>query len=217
MNKKIWLAAALLSLTSNAIAYDFTDVSPEGGPPFPAPVGIPESIELQATEDIPGDTIVLGIDPPLDVGDKIVFTLNDGATFADASYSLEVVLGGAGTGALDSAILLTGAPSGSPTIVFQMQDGFYALSTVNKLLISGSTLAGKPTNVNLPQVPGLDISLRARVFDSGNNPRGSAQVVLFESTLEPTPEPVPTLGLYGLTALALGSAGIAGFFIRRML
>jgi len=48
----------------------------------------------------------LGINPPLAVGDKVVFTLTGGATFADTVYLLEEWDGGAGTDTLDYASLL---------------------------------------------------------------------------------------------------------------
>jgi len=87
------------------------------------------------------------------------------------------------------------------------------LSGIEIFILSGSTIAGQSTNYNLPQIPGLDISLRAEVFDNSNASKGTAEMVLFESTLPLEAKPIPTLSEYSLVALSIG---LAGFSRRRM-
>ncbi|MGD2117958.1 MAG: autotransporter outer membrane beta-barrel domain-containing protein [Chromatiales bacterium] len=152
-----------------------------------------KTIGLQATDRIFGDTIALGLDgfPALAVGDRVVFSLNGGATFIDNNFGLEEWSGGAGTGVTDFSVLQTAAPSGSARIEFLMQESAVPrpLAGVRMFILSGTepggAITGQSVKVNLPQVPGLDIVLKAEVFDAGNNLKGTALIVMFESTLEP--------------------------------
>lgn len=185
----------LLGFSPQGLAYEFYSLNqPTPNPPWdvlPSPL---KTIELQATESIAGDTIALGIAgfPALAVGDRVVFSLNGGATFADTKYGLEGWAGGAGTGADDYSVLQTAAPSGSARIEFLMQESILSanpLAGVEMFIMGGfvspNITNGQTLHFNLPQVPGLDIVLTAEVFDSGGSSKGSASIVVFDSTLEP--------------------------------
>ena len=212
MKKIIGLAAILCCLSSQALAYTFTRVGQSGPPPPFDPPPATQSIALAATGSFPGDSISIGIDPPLAVGDRVVLTLTGGATFDNAAYRLEQWQGGAGTGDLTYATLTTAAPSGATSIEFVMSEstGFapQALADVIIFVLSGNTTAGQATNYALPQIPGVDISLQLQVFDAGNASKGTAQMLLFQSSLAPL-APVPTLGFYGMLMLAAGLAWVA--------
>lgn len=180
----------LLSISPRLYAYDYFTVSQPGlPPPYNQMTGPYKSIALEASQTVTGDTIALGTYgfPTLVAGDRVVFTLTGGATFADAAYSLEEWAGGAGTGQLDFAVLQTASPSGSTSIEFLMQESAAPrnLADVPMFILSGAAIAGQTLNVNLPQVPGVNITLQAEVFDSGSNSKGTASIVLFNSTLPP--------------------------------
>ena len=212
MKKIIGLAAVLCCLSSQAFAYTFTRVGQSVPPPPFDPPPATQSIALEATGSFPGDSISIGIDPPLAVGDRVVLTLTGGATFDNAAYRLEQWQGGAGTGDLTYATLTTAAPSGATSIEFVMSESTglatQVVADVIIFVLSGNTTAGQATNYALPQIPGVDISLQLQVFDAGNASKGTAQMLLFQSSLAPL-APVPTLGFYGMLMLAAGLAWVA--------
>lgn len=186
---RIGLGALLLvSVSSQAIAYDV--VRPSHEPPgtirtVPEPV---KTITHQASERVSGDTISLGTDgsPAFAVGDTIEISLSGGATFADSSYSLEECSGGAGTGDLAYAVLQTASPSGKSAIRFRLQNSGGAVSAVNNLNMSGSNIAGQSLNFNLPPTYGTDIYLTFKVNAAGGALKGSVRHLLFDSTLPPS-------------------------------
>jgi hypothetical protein len=207
-----WLCSALLLLTFNTFAYDFVDTAGQFSPPPPwATLPEPyETIDLQASENISGDVITIETTPPLEVGDTVTFSLDNGATFSDAAYVLEQWAGGAGTSDLGYATLQTGAPAGSADIVFLMQDsGGNPINAAVAFTLSGSALAGQSSNFNLPGLPGVDITLTATVRDAGNALRGSTSIVLFQSNLEPPPASIPTLPLW-LLGIMVAMIGLLG-------
>lgn len=212
---KIVIAAIFAVLSCFAYelqAVEFASVA-QGGPTPPwNPMAEPvEFIDLQATENIAGDTIMVALgagDPAFAVGDRIVFTLTGGATFADVTYTLEQWAGGAGTGNLNYAVFQIPVPNpGSTQIEFILQDdGINPVSAEDSFILSGAAIAGQASNFNLPQTPGLDISLQVEVFDSLNASQGVAQTILFESNLA---RPIPTVGFWGLALLSLLLIGFA--------
>jgi hypothetical protein len=204
-----FLVAVLSCFTQQTFGVEFASVA-QGGPTPPwNPLAEPvENIDLQATENIAGDTIMIALgagDPAFAVGDRVVFTLSGGATFADVTYSLEQWAGGAGTGNLNFSVFQIPVPNpGSTQIEFVLQDdGINPIAAEDSFILSGAAIAGQTSNFNLPQTPGLDINLQVEVFNNLNVSQGTAQVVLFESNLAPVSTPIPTLGFWGFVALSL--------------
>ncbi|MDO3381801.1 hypothetical protein [Gilvimarinus algae] len=203
------LTALLYCLSAPSLAFVLTpanqapDFAEPWNPPWPS-----ANIALEPTASVSGDAIGLGVestDTPIPIGGRIVFTLTGGATFADTAYSLESWEAGAGNGNLTYATLLTGSTSGASSIEFLMaeqtnpeRDTMFgsppwpALADVPIFLLSGSSIAGQSINVNLPQIPGRDISLQAEVFDASDASLGTASMVMFSSTLE---APAPAVAL----------------------
>ncbi|MCB1745256.1 MAG: autotransporter outer membrane beta-barrel domain-containing protein [Gammaproteobacteria bacterium] len=182
---RLLLATSLTLLSASALAYDFyTTASTLLTEPL-------KQIANQPTEFISGDTLLVGSTtlPAFAVGDKVVLSVIGGATFADAAYSLEVNLGGAGTGELTLAVLQTGATAGATRIEFLMGESTSMfgmpspLATVPTFILSGATIAGQRINFNLPANPGTDITMKFELFSSTNALKGSATHVLFKSTV----------------------------------
>ena len=164
---------------------DYTGLIDTGwGTPFAA-----EDIALQSTENIAGDSIVMGTSVSLVAGDRIVFSVvGTGITFANANYSLESSIGGAGTGDLTYGVFQSSPANGLTSIEFVMQESTTggsptALGNVGLFILSGDTIAGQPSLFNLPQVAGRDFSLRVEVFNAGDVSQGSSTTALFNSTL----------------------------------
>jgi hypothetical protein len=210
MNKTLLIVFAVLSCFAHqAFGVEFASVA-QGGPTPPwAPLAEPvENIDLQATEDIAGDTIMIALgagDPAFAAGGRVVFTLTGGATFADANYILEQWAGGAGTGNLNYTVFQVPVPNpGSTQIEFLLQDdGINPVAAEDSFILSGAAIPGQVSNFNLPQIPGVDISLQVEVFNNLDVSQGTAQVVLFESNLAPVSKPIPTMGFWGIGALSL--------------
>ncbi|WP_417688452.1 autotransporter outer membrane beta-barrel domain-containing protein [Roseibium sp.] len=181
----------------------------------------PRIITSEATGRISGDTIAFNWDydasTPFAVGDRLEFSLSSGATFADSTYTLEGDEGGAGTGDLSGSTLLTTSPNGRSTIVFQLKatSGTYPLEDQEGVILSGASIAGQLTNVNLPQVPGVDIYLTATLRDASNNLKGSATVLLFDNTLQRISDQdyqaeIQSVLATHMTSLTSQSVGLAG-------
>ncbi|MET0044279.1 MAG: hypothetical protein ABW100_12265 [Candidatus Thiodiazotropha sp. 6PLUC3] len=203
-----------------AQAIEFASVGQIGPTPPWNPMAEPlENIDLQATEDIAGDSIMVALgagDPAFAVGGRIVLTLTGGATFADVAYSLEQWAGGAGTGNLNFAVFQVPVPNpGSTQIEFILQDdGLNPIAAEDSFILSGAVIAGQASNFNLPVIPGVDISLEVEVFDNLNASNGNAQTIIFESNLAPVSRPIPTISFWGLAALSLVLVGFARYRLR---
>ncbi len=142
-----------------------------------------------AKANIAGDSIYTGIyGTSVDVLDRIKFTLNAGATFADANYSLEEVAGGAGTGNLMFSKQLDDTPEGNDTIIFEIKSQFSPGNWWDTgdygVLLSGSNIAGQSINFNLPiAAAGTEINITTEYIESNNiesYSRGTATLKLFE-------------------------------------
>jgi len=154
------------------------------GTPFAA-----EDIALQSTENILGDSIVMGTSVSLIAGDKIVFSVvGTGITFANTNYSLEASIGGAGIGDLTYAVFQSSPANGLTSIEFVMQESLAggppeALGNIGLFILSGDTIAGQSSLFNLPQVAGRDFSFKVEVFNAGDVSQGVYTTPLFNSTL----------------------------------
>ena len=89
MKKIIGLAAVLCCLSSQAFAYTFTRVGQSVPPPPFDPPPATQSIALEATGSFPGDSISIGIDPPLAVGDRVVLTARSVEDAVEAAEALK--------------------------------------------------------------------------------------------------------------------------------
>lgn len=148
-------------------------------------------IALEATANITGDSLSILTDLDYDLGDKIKLSLSGGAEFAAGEHSLESCRGGAGDGYLGCVSKPLSASSS--TIEFTLQEpcdrwGFGTDGGPSNLILSGDTIAGRSTTINLPQVPGRDIFMTVEITTSGDVRREiSAPVEVFTSTLSPVP------------------------------
>ncbi|MES9851392.1 MAG: hypothetical protein ABW170_06115 [Candidatus Thiodiazotropha sp. L084R] len=207
--------AAFSCFVCEAHAVEFASVA-QGGPTPPwNPMAEPvENIDLQATEDVAGDTIMIALgagDPAFVIGGRVVFTLTGGATFADVTYTLEQWAGGAGTGNLNYTVFQIPVPNpGSTQIEFLLQDdGINPVAAEDSFILSGAAIAGQASNFNLPQIPGLDISLQVEVFNNLNVSQGTDQTIIFESNLAPVSRPIPAVSFWGMAVIFLIIIGLA--------
>ncbi len=155
-----------------------------------------ETITLETTANISGDAIVVVFNFPLNVGDKIVLSVNNGASFANANLTLEQSKGGAGNGDLTYAVLQNAPVDGDSSITFVMKESDSgsspdALSDTGIFILSGDTIAGQSIDFNLPAISnnkGWDIYLTATILDSSNNVRAKSPAKLtYETTLAHVP------------------------------
>lgn len=129
-----------------------------------------ESVSVEAASsgtfsaNISGDAIVLEPATNYQATHRVFVTLDNGATFADAAYTLEQSLGGAGTGDLTDFVLVTPSPAGASTLEFRAASTI--MSTSNYIL-GGSSIAGQPVNINLPVASaGSQITMSGEAQDS---------------------------------------------------
>ncbi len=139
-------AGSFQSITSEAVSVEFASTG-------------------SATANISGDAIVLSpqVGYTNGAGARLVLTLTNGATFSDASYTLEESSGGAGTGDLTH---WTQAPSSTSTSL-EFILGTSTVSPGDKFLLSGSSIAGQAVNMTLPSLAaGGEIDIDAQYKDS---------------------------------------------------
>jgi len=114
-----------------------------------------------AKANIAGDSILIGLTgTPIDIGDYVKYTLNNGASFADSNYSLEEALGGAGTGDLSFATQTDSTPEGNSTLIMEIDATTWGYANGNNMggftagnyigILSGNSFAGQSVNFNLP-------------------------------------------------------------------
>lgn len=127
-------------------------------------VGVEASTTGSLTANISGDSIVLSPSTSYQTAHRVFITLNNGATFADDGYSLEQSIGGAGTGDLTEFVLITPNPAGATSLEFRAAS---AISASQDFILSGSSIAGQPVNMNLPTAAaGTEIDMSAETQDN---------------------------------------------------
>ncbi len=152
------LAGAIaLQLSGTALAGSFQAVTSEA-------VGTEAASAGALTANISGDAIVMDFQSGMSADNRLFIRLDNGATFADASYTLEVSNGGAGTGDLTDFVLITPATAGATELEFRVVN---PTVTTEDYILSGSAIAGQAVNVNLPAAAaGSEISVSAEGQDS---------------------------------------------------
>ncbi|MCC9624244.1 autotransporter outer membrane beta-barrel domain-containing protein [Thalassospira sp. MA62] len=164
-----------------------------------------ENINDKTHENIAGDSMGvswnLDSSPVVPNGGTVEFSVSGGATFADSTYTLEDVAGGAGTGYQGHTTLETSSPAGKSSIVFRINEVLpcedpynfsspnpNCLSALQGLVLSGASYNGQSINFNLPNIPGRDIYFSATVRNASDAVLGSYSILMFENTLDPLPE-----------------------------
>lgn len=181
---RICFAAALLLIAPNTV-YAYAVTNAGGGAATPT-----QTITNEASKTVVGDSLTFfrsgSPTTALAAGDTLQISLSGGATFADANISLEASQGGAGTNDLTWATI-SGSPQGQSSITFTIQQGANraTFAALEGLIVSGSTIAGQLTTINLPQIAGRDIFITFTLRDSGGTLKGTAQHKLFDNTLAP--------------------------------
>lgn len=149
--------AVALQFSGAAVAGSFQAVTSESVGTEAASVGT-------LSANISGDSIVMDFDSGMSADNRLFIRLDNGATFADAAYSLEVSTGGAGNGDLTDFVLVTQTPAGATELEFRAVS---ALITSENYILSGSAVAGQAVNVNVPALAaGGEISVSAEAQDS---------------------------------------------------
>lgn len=144
-------------LSTHTLAGSFQPITSES-------VGTEASTTGTLTANIAGDSIV--IDPGSDISqdNRLFFSLNNGATFADSTYTLETSLGGAGTGLLTEFVLVTQNPVGASILEFRAASG---ITASDDFILSGAGIAAQPVNINMPALStGAEIDIDANVDDT---------------------------------------------------
>ncbi|MCB1887164.1 MAG: hypothetical protein KDH20_06135 [Rhodocyclaceae bacterium] len=173
LGKPHWILPLLLLLPS-PLAYPFTLT-----PLVSESVGTERATSPTDTVNIAGDSIMVALSANLAVNYRIVFTINNGATFADNAYTLEDWVAGAGNGNLGSATLLTAVPNGSTQLEFLI-NGPVDSATVERLILSGNSFAGQAINFTTPTLAaGQTLDLQVEVFDAGSTSLGTDTFTLF--------------------------------------
>ncbi len=152
------IGVALAISASNAMAVgSFQTLTSEA-------VGVEAATTGVKTANISGDSIVLdaGAIYRTGAGARLILTLDNGATFSDNAYTLEVSSGGAGTGDLtvwtqttsDSASELQFSPTTSTAVGANF-------------ILSGSSVAGEAVNMVVPSLnSGDEIKITGQYKDS---------------------------------------------------
>ena len=126
-------------------------------------VGVEASTSGSLTADIAGDSITLTTGTAYAANDRIVISLNNGATFADSTYRLEQSAGGAGNGDLSEFLLTTAAPAGASSIEFRAAS---AIDDGADFILTGSSVAGQKVTFNLAsKSTGAEVDIDAEARD----------------------------------------------------
>lgn len=149
--------AVAVQFSGAAIAGTFQSITSESVGTEAASVGT-------LSANIAGDSVVMDFATGMSADNRLFIRLDNGATFADAAYSLEVSTGGAGTGDLTDFVLITQTPAGATELEFRAVS---ALVTTENYILSGSAIAGQAVNVNVPALAaGGNVSVSAEGQDS---------------------------------------------------
>jgi hypothetical protein len=155
MNKMAVGLIAALGVTG-ASAGTFQAVTSES-------VGVEASTSGSLTADIAGDSIALTTGTAYAANDRIVISLNNGATFADSTYRLEQSAGGAGNGDLSEFLLTTAAPAGASSIEFRAAS---AIDDGADFILTGSSVAGQKVTFTLAsKSTGAEVDIDAEARD----------------------------------------------------
>jgi len=126
-------------------------------------VGVEASTSGSLTADIAGDSIALTTGTAYAANDRIVISLNNGATFADSTYRLEQSAGGAGNGDLSEFLLTTATPAGASSIEFRAAS---AIADGADFILTGSSVAGQAVTFNLAsKSTGAEVDIDAEARD----------------------------------------------------
>lgn len=115
---------------------------------------------------VSANTIVVTLGSQYNQDNRLTFTLQDGATFADSAYVLEQSKPGANrTGSISDWVLVTSPTVGSSELVFRLAST--AVATTNKYVLSGSTAVGQAVTIAVPALEaGSEIDLDAEGEDT---------------------------------------------------
>lgn len=126
-------------------------------------VGVEASTTGALTANMAGDSVVLTTGTAYAANDRLVITLNNGATFADSTYRLEQSAGGAGNGDLSEFLLTTATPEGSTSIEFRAAS---AIADGAEFILTGSAVASQPVTVTLAsRSAGQEVDIDAEARD----------------------------------------------------
>jgi len=126
-------------------------------------VGVEASTSGSLTADIAGDSITLTTGTAYAANDRVVISLNEGATFADSTYRLEQSAGGAGNGDLSEFLLTTATPAGASSIEFRAAS---AIDDGADFILTGSSVAGQKVTFNLAsKSTGAEVDIDAEARD----------------------------------------------------
>jgi len=126
-------------------------------------VGVEASTSGSLTADIAGDSITLTTGTAYAANDRVVISLNEGATFADSTYRLEQSAGGAGNGDLSEFLLTTAVPAGASSIEFRAAS---AIDDGADFILTGSSVAGQKVTFNLAsKSTGAEVDIDAEARD----------------------------------------------------
>ncbi|UAA39662.1 hypothetical protein KIH87_04710 [Paraneptunicella aestuarii] len=151
------IGCGLIACSLPSVAGSFQAVTSES-------VGVEAATGGGLKANIAGDSITIQPGSNFSPDNRLFLSLNNGATFADAAYTLETSLGGAGTGNLTEFVLITQAPAGSSVLEFRVVSG---ITASDNFLLSGSSIAGQSININMPALSaGAEIDIDANADDS---------------------------------------------------
>lgn len=126
-------------------------------------VGVEASTTGALTANMAGDSVILATGTAYAANDRLVITLNNGATFADSTYRLEQSAGGAGTGDLTEFLLTTATPAGAASIEFRAAS---AIADGAEFILTGSSVAGQAVTMSLAsRSAGQEVDIDAEARD----------------------------------------------------
>ena len=141
-------------------------------------VGVEASTTGALTANMSGDAVTLATGTQYAANDRLVISLNNGATFADSTYRLEQSVGGAGTGDLTEFLLTTATPAGASSIEFRAAS---AIADGADFILTGSSVQGQAVTVTVPSASaGTSISIDAEARDVIGVYDNFAAIELFE-------------------------------------
>lgn len=152
------LGVALAVASTGAFAGTFSPITSET-------VGVEASTTGSLVADIDGNFIKLTPNGAAGVSDRVFITLDNGATFADSTYSLSASDGAKDLDAsLVAFTLVTPEPAGASTLEFRVAS---ELTTANQFVLSGSNVASQAVSINVPALSaGATLSIDANAEDN---------------------------------------------------